>query len=332
MSTTTRPDLITQRTFSLFRDRGDIVQRVACNRDDIGIKARRYGAETLLHSKHGSRFGRSGLQRLRGCHPHLHEPVELAHVQTPAVVNRIRADDHARAGLKRFLRSFKIALNVIEQALFGSRREMMDTVRVLDVVLVVIDRRNVVNFPLDHLRNGLIVHVRRMFERIGARPNGIACARRPVRMNRDFLSERMSGVHRSLHLLECERLKLSHIVETTGRSEDLHPIGPGRDDLPHRVNDRIHSIGHDADGRRWRGAASDPDPEARDEHARTDHPAHVYQLAHRQVRPVRSVEISNRRHARLERLLRILLCEKYRDGRMPRRLVARRGNCRPSST
>jgi hypothetical protein len=33
-----------------------------------------------------------------------------------------------------------------------------------------------------------------MFERIGARPNSIACARWPVRMDRDFLSERMSGV------------------------------------------------------------------------------------------------------------------------------------------
>jgi hypothetical protein len=53
---------------------------------------------------------------------------------------------------------------------------MMDTVRVLDIVLIMIDRRNVVNFSIHHFRDGLIVHVRRVFERIGARANGIACS------------------------------------------------------------------------------------------------------------------------------------------------------------
>ena len=81
-------------------------------------------------------------------------------------------------------------------------------------------------------------------------------------MNRDFLSERVRGVDRCFHLLERESLKLSYIVEAAGRSVHLHPIRPGRDDLPHGVDDGIRSVGHDADGRGWGGTASDPDPEA----------------------------------------------------------------------
>ena len=51
------------------------------------------------------------------------------------------------------------------------------------------------------------------------------------------------------------------IVEAAGRSVHLHPIRSRRDDLPHCVDDRIHSVGHDADGRGWRSTASDPDSE-----------------------------------------------------------------------
>jgi len=71
---------------------------------------------------------------------------------------------------------------------------MIDRVGVLDVVLIVVDRRDVIGLPIDHLRNCLIVHVRRVFERIGARADCIACASRPVRMNCDFLSERVRRV------------------------------------------------------------------------------------------------------------------------------------------
>ena len=165
------------------------------------------------------------------------------------------------AGLKRFLRGFKIALNVIEQPLFRARREMVDRVCVLHVVLVVIDRRSIVSLSLDHFRNRLIVHIRCVFERIGAGANGIACAARTVRMNRDFLSERVRGVDGRFHLFEREGLSLSHIIESAGRSVHLHPIRSRRDDLPHCVDDRIDSVGHDADGRGWRGTASDPDSE-----------------------------------------------------------------------
>ena len=138
----------------------------------------------------------------------------------------------------------------------------------------------------------------------------------------------MRGIDGRLHLLKSESLSLSHIVETAGRSVHLYPIRSGRDDLPHRVNDGIGSIGHDADRRRWRSTASDSDSKAGDEHAGADHLTHVYQIAHRQICPVRRVEISNRRHARLERPLRVFLRKKCRDCRMPE-LRAGRGRTVP---
>src|SRR5262249_12696226 len=119
------------------------------------------------------------------------------------------------------------------------------------------------------------------------------------------------------HLLEGEGLKSAHVVEAAGRAEHFHPISPRCDDLPCRMNHRVRSIGHDPGGRTWRRIACDADRETRDEHAGTDHPAHVYQIAHRQIRAVRSAEISNRRDAGLERLLRVVLCEKCGDCRMP---------------
>src|ERR1051326_3796175 len=100
-----------------------------------------------------------------------------------------------------------------------------------------------------------------MFERIHSGVNSIPCACWPVRMHCDFLTERVRRVDRRLHLLERERLKLGDVVKTPGRAVHLHPIRAGCEDLPDGMDDRIYTVGHDADRRGRRGAAGDRDSE-----------------------------------------------------------------------
>ena len=70
----------------------------------------------------------------------------------------------------------------------------------------------------------------------------------------------------------------------------------------------------------WRRGHTGPDragiymqAPARDEHSRTDHGAAIDEVAHGDVVVVRGAEIANARHAGLQRLAGIFLCEEYGD-------------------
>ena len=234
--------LITQRTFSFFV----IAGMSAIGSPSTATIRRRILVPPHRDSspfEHGCGLGRRRLERLLGCHANLHEPIELTRVETPAVVDGVGPHDHAHPGTERLPRCFNVAPDVILQTLFRARRVAEDVVSVLEIVLVVIDGRDIRSVA----DLSAIVHprCRRVLERIRAGANGIARARWSIRVNRDLLSKGMRDVDGGLHFVERKRLKLRDVIEAAGRPVHLYPVRARGDDLAHAAYDGIYPVEHE---------------------------------------------------------------------------------------
>ena len=137
-----------------------------------------------------------------GVMPSLHEPSELArvlaeHVNTASDPMPIFTPAlNARRAVSKLRKPERVERGDL-------LRRVAEVLRVLGVVAVVIDRRDVERPATRHLGERRVVEIDRVLERVRAGAHGVASALRAVRMNRDALAERVRGVDGRLHLLEA---------------------------------------------------------------------------------------------------------------------------------
>src|SRR5207249_10762172 len=170
---------------------------------------------------------RCRLQRLFVGHAELHEPAQLLHVQSIRSVNRIRADQQARAGPERLLRRYEIALYVVQQIPLSLGGEFVGVIGAVKIMLIVIDGGDVPDVFAHEFGDGRVVHVGRVFERIRAGADGVACAVGTVGMDRDLVAGRVRGVDNRLHFLIGDGRIARDVVASSCGAEDLHSIGTG---------------------------------------------------------------------------------------------------------
>ena len=159
-----------------------------------------------------------------------------------------------------------------------------------------IDRRHPYRAALDHLGQRLVVELDPVLDRVGAGAHGVLHARRAVRMDGHFPSGGVRRVDDRLHLVEGQRLRCLDAVEAAARGVDLDPVGS-------RLHACVHLGAHRV--RRRPGAAPGRNAAPGDEHPRADERARGDAVAHQDVGSARRAEIADRRHAGLERPLRV---------------------------
>ena len=194
---------MTQRTLSITTP--NVGERIARDRDDVGVVARRDASERALHPEDRRAVRGGGGEHLGRRHADLREPAELARVLAEHDVHGVRAHAHLDAGFVRAARRRDVEQS--ERVEPGRLlRRVVIGFAVLRVVPVVIDRRDVEDPVAGHARERRVVEVDRVLERRRAGAHGVAAAVGPVRVNRDALAEGFRRVDRGLHLLVGERL------------------------------------------------------------------------------------------------------------------------------
>ena len=122
---------------------------------------------------------------------------------------------------------------------------------------------------------------------------------------------------RGLHLLVAEGLLRVDVIESAHRTVHFDHVGPGSKLALHglhhlfgRTGTTSHRHRRSARPRRTpAGTTAGGDSVSAYEHARSQHRAAVNQIPHSDIRVFLRAQISNRGHARFERLARILLGE-----------------------
>ena len=153
-----------------------------------------------------------------------------------------------------------------------------------------------------------------MLDRVGAGTHRVLDARRTVGVDRDLVVLRVRGVDDRFHRLERHGLRRVDALVAAARAEDLDPVRPGRDPRLGLLAERLGLHG---------AAARGGEPLPGDEHARSDHPAHRNQIAHRVVDFVLRAKVANGGDAGLERAPRIVGGEHGRNSRGTARLAKR---------
>ncbi len=188
----------------------------------------------------------------------------------------------------------------------------------VDVVTVVIDGRHPHEATRHHVGQRLVVHVGAVLDRVRARADRVSHSAGAVGVYRHFFAQAVGGLDNRSHLVERDRLRAVHVLESAARSKDLDPVGPRLDpildELAHRVRIGLRAL-------------ACREARARSDDARAHHRARSRQLAHGEVGICRRIEIAHRGHAGLERPPRVVLREVNRDrgqSPLPARTRARR--------
>ena len=136
----------------------------------------------------------------------------------------------------------QVALQVGLQP-FRDVRAIAELFARVSVVTIVVDRGNVESLPPGHLRQGLVIQVGCVFDRIGAGSHGVARALGAIRMDGDTFTELVRGVDGGFHFFKRKCLIARDVFATSGRPVHLDHVGARCDLLPHDTQDVGNPIG-----------------------------------------------------------------------------------------
>ena len=239
--------------------------------------------------------GGGSAQGLLGSHARFDEPGEFARVFPKHGVDGVGAHGEFHAGYVGFARGFEIAFDE-RLGFFLKSIRITNLLPVIEVIAVVIDGGNVEGAAAGHFLDGGVVHVGRVFERVGAGADGVARAIRSVRMDGDFLAELVGGVNGSFDFVVGVGLELRDVVVGAGGGVELDDVGAGGDLLADGAENFGDAIGDAARGRIQAGLvrrAGDGESVAADKHAGPDHFPVIDEVSHGDVHILIGAEIAD---------------------------------------
>ena len=240
-----RPSLVLDDLAALHHERDvlhhpNVLERIARNRDDIGVLAGLHRPRALRHAKQRSRVHRGGLDRSQRGKAAAHQRAKLLRGEIGILV---RAVDDSEMVLESEVEGWLLSL---ENRLALRYRNRIGAERTahFHAVLERVEGRIEPRPTLFHQRGSFFVHDRAVLYGIDAGPNGRFDALRAFGMRHHALPGPVRHFHgaRHLRLAQLLHVEIAQRVHHASGSHQLDPVGAILQVVPDGFTDLVHRI------------------------------------------------------------------------------------------